>query len=360
MTKPMFEQIAANLAAADAEQLASMIAMMEEVTLSGALWEAMRDAFSRLRNVSVPGSFERPLAATKEKLGDVADRANEQLERHQTIGRLVDATRRKSREVLSRVSDEVKRAGVNEPIAAQVQRRSEMLAAEHPAALRLLLVQLVSRSFDEDRDGMPFAPDSDWYRRVFEKLAKDLDIDDADQADDDLAWAVLSAIFDDAAKAARAAVESDETIIDDVASKTLEGLERRRSDLSDEQFSQLLGHISAEELSQQSVKNAVVTGAIFTGTYAAAASAGFGVFLATTTAIHAVFTGLLGLTLPFAAYTGATSFVAFLINPFVGLSIGLLTIGVLGDRRRKELARRLAGVALMQLSLSGGPSATET
>lgn len=67
---------------------------------------------------------------------------------------------------------------------------------------------------------------------------------------------------------------------------------------------------------------------------------GFGAYLALTTIMHALFTTILGMTLPFAAYTTATSILSFLTGP-VGIAISL-SIGALGyvfSKRKMERAQ---------------------
>ena len=62
---------------------------------------------------------------------------------------------------------------------------------------------------------------------------------------------------------------------------------------------------------------------------------GFGAYLALTTIMHAVFTSLLGITLPFAAYTGATSALAFLSGPVgIVLSLGVAGLGYFWGQHR--------------------------
>jgi uncharacterized protein YaaW (UPF0174 family) len=72
---------------------------------------------------------------------------------------------------------------------------------------------------------------------------------------------------------------------------------------------------------------------------------GFGAYLMLTTVLHAVFTTMLGITLPFAFYTGATSLLSFLTGPFGWL----LAVGFGGVQLRKgtkEINRNLLAMMI--------------
>ncbi len=86
--------------------------------------------------------------------------------------------------------------------------------------------------------------------------------------------------------------------------------------------------LNLQTLSASSLRSAVVTTGLPLAGIAAVQAGGFGAYLALTTVMHAVFTSIFGIILPFAAYTGATSAMSFLTGPF-GVMISV-SIGVLG------------------------------
>jgi hypothetical protein len=76
---------------------------------------------------------------------------------------------------------------------------------------------------------------------------------------------------------------------------------------------------------------------------------GFGAYLALTTVMHAVFTTMLGVTLPFAFYTGATSFLSVLLGP-VGIGLSLLTLGVGGFWAHRKIRGEIAALVVFSLA----------
>jgi hypothetical protein len=80
-------------------------------------------------------------------------------------------------------------------------------------------------------------------------------------------------------------------------------------------------------LSASALRSIFLNSGIPLASIAALQAGGFGAYLALTTVMHAVFTSMLGITLPFAAYTTATSALSILTGPagvLLSLSIGLL------------------------------------
>jgi hypothetical protein len=95
--------------------------------------------------------------------------------------------------------------------------------------------------------------------------------------------------------------------------------------------------MNLETLSASSLRNAFLNSGLPIAGIAALQAGGFGTYLVLTTIMHAVFTSMLGITLPFAAYTTATSALAFLTGPvgvMLSLSIGLL--GYFWGRKKIE------------------------
>lgn len=96
-----------------------------------------------------------------------------------------------------------------------------------------------------------------------------------------------------------------------------------------------LEHLSAKSLRETIMKTGVPIAGI-----ASVQTAGFGAYLALTTVMHAVFTSMLGITLPFAAYTTATSTLSLLTGPAgITISLGVGFLGYFWGRRKIERAQ---------------------
>ena len=86
--------------------------------------------------------------------------------------------------------------------------------------------------------------------------------------------------------------------------------------------------LNLQTLSASSLRSVFMKSGVPIAGIAALQVGGFGSYLALTTIMHAVFTSMLGITLPFAAYTTATSALSLATGP-VGVMLSL-SVGVLG------------------------------
>ena len=90
-------------------------------------------------------------------------------------------------------------------------------------------------------------------------------------------------------------------------------LDEEISQLNFEERRELQNALRVKDLTGKTIRNTVIRAglpALVLGT-----TSGLGIFVATTTIMHAVFTTTLGITLPFVAYTGAMSFLSVLTGP---------------------------------------------
>lgn len=82
---------------------------------------------------------------------------------------------------------------------------------------------------------------------------------------------------------------------------------------------------------------------------------GFGAYLALTTIIHAVMTTFLGITVPFAVYTAATSTLSFLLGP-VGVSLMLImAVGFSGRQGQRRIDQFVMAHVVTEVYLAAGP-----
>lgn len=110
--------------------------------------------------------------------------------------------------------------------------------------------------------------------------------------------------------------------------------------LSDSERLEIQKALNLQTLSASSLRNVIIKSGIPIAGIAAVQAGGFGAYLALTTVMHAVFTSVLGITLPFAAYTTATSALSIFTGP-VGImfSLSLGAFGYFWGRRKIERAQ---------------------
>lgn len=122
------------------------------------------------------------------------------------------------------------------------------------------------------------------------------------------------------------------------------GLERQISadlqNLSPEEREKIQRDMKLDELSGEALTTALIAAGGPFASIGALSAAGFGAYLALTTIIHAVATTLLGITLPFAAYTTATSALSLLTGP-IGWALVPLVIIIRWRSSERKLSRTL-------------------
>jgi hypothetical protein len=108
--------------------------------------------------------------------------------------------------------------------------------------------------------------------------------------------------------------------------------------LPHEQREAIQRDLKLDRLSGESLTAALLATGGPLASMAALSAAGFGAYLALTTIIHAVATTVLGITLPFALYTSATSALSLLTGP-VGWGLAGLTLIVTWHYTERKLSR---------------------
>lgn len=95
--------------------------------------------------------------------------------------------------------------------------------------------------------------------------------------------------------------------------------------------------LNLQALSASSLRSVFLKSGVPIAGIAALQAGGFGTYLALTTVMHAVFTSMLGITLPFAAYTTATGALSVMTGPIgVMFSLSLGVLGYFWGRRKIE------------------------
>ena len=130
--------------------------------------------------------------------------------------------------------------------------------------------------------------------------------------------------------------------------------------LTSEEKEQLLkvlkekGLVSKEisSLQGRALLETILTAGSGAGVLLGLGSAGFGVYLALTKTIHLIFTQLLGITLPFVVYTGATRALALLLGPVGWIILAILTAIPFIKHSRKKKTALLATVFVPTIYLA--------
>jgi hypothetical protein len=126
--------------------------------------------------------------------------------------------------------------------------------------------------------------------------------------------------------------------------------------LPHEQREAILRDLRLDTLSGEAVTKALLASGGPLASMAALSAAGFGAYVALTTIIHAVATTLLGITLPFAVYTTATSALSLLAGP-VGWLIAGATMLITWRHSETKLSRSLfAGLVTSAADILPSPS----
>ena len=102
---------------------------------------------------------------------------------------------------------------------------------------------------------------------------------------------------------------------EDEAEKTIEEINKNVETLSDKDKEELKKVLNVDKLTGKEIRSILMKAGAPTAIIATLGASGFGAFMALTTIIHAIFTTILGVTLPFAVYTGATSALSFVLGP---------------------------------------------
>lgn len=126
--------------------------------------------------------------------------------------------------------------------------------------------------------------------------------------------------------------------------RTEEELDRILKDLPEDQREALKENFDIDKLSGKAVRNIIVS----VGPAVIVGAGGFSSYIALTTLMHLVFTTMLNITLPFAVYTTATSFMSVLLGP-----VGFFAFGAFGVwksiKDNRKLSATLLSFILMQV-----------
>lgn len=123
--------------------------------------------------------------------------------------------------------------------------------------------------------------------------------------------------------------------------------------MTPQQSKELQKALQTEKLSGEIVRKAIISGGSGTTLMLAINGAGFGAYQAATTIIHAIFTTGMGVTLPFAAYTGAASFISFITGPAGWLILGGSQALMINRNKNKLIYQLMAQIVWLSVQANG-------
>lgn len=188
-----------------------------------------------------------------------------------------------------------------------------------------------------------------WMREILNQVAIALKIDPNPLTDDELLVEALNKAFS----------QFIERVQEGWKSLSIEERQRvvyswinnlNSSNLSDQEKLEVAKAIGVDELTLDAIKPAIVSTMLVSLVSIGVAGSGFGVYIAATTLMHTVMTSILGITLPFAIYSGLTTSMGLLISPVGALALGVGLLARIGSQKSKEIKKHLLTLALLQLA----------
>ncbi len=160
----------------------------------------------------------------------------------------------------------------------------------------------------------------------------------------DMARYILEKMFNDLSARFH---DHDEVTQSNIVKSIIESLES----MPEEQREKLKKELKVDELTDAAVRKAIIAGSLGTAFVAVIEVAGFSAYIFAVKALAGI-AGILGITLPFAAYTTLTSTIAVLSNPLL-LVPAWLGLGLwLNKRANRKIKNGLAPVMVTQAIVS--------
>lgn len=138
------------------------------------------------------------------------------------------------------------------------------------------------------------------------------------------------------------------------AQKTIIEIEKNLKNISERDKEKLKEVLNLQSLTGDEIRNILMKAGAPALIIGSMSASGFGAFLALTTIIHAVFTTILGITLPFAVYTSATSALSFILGPAGIAFIAGTTIWQFSKGNKKLKNEILSQLIFTSINACGG------
>lgn len=126
--------------------------------------------------------------------------------------------------------------------------------------------------------------------------------------------------------------------------KTEAAIQKELESMTEKQQDELKKALGIDNLSGTTVRKMLATAAGTTAAMVMLEVSGFGAYMALTSIIHAIFTTSIGIVLPFAAYTGATSALALLTGPVGWIALAGVEAVMLNRSKNKLIYELMAQI----------------
>lgn len=126
--------------------------------------------------------------------------------------------------------------------------------------------------------------------------------------------------------------------------KTENEIQKEIESMSKKQQEELKKALGIDDLTRATVRKMLATAAGTTAAIVMLEVSGFGAYMALKTIIYAIFTIMLGITVPFAAYTGAITPLAFFIGPVGWIALAGVEAFVLNKSKNKLIYELMAQI----------------
>ncbi len=212
--------------------------------------------------------------------------------------------------------------------AERITARSQHWKGHSKSAIDQALFSLVSKRLGIERNNVAFMSS-----RIIEEAAAGYAVSE-DLLPSQQALAIAKKYMEDCQEGLREKLRSQSA---EQVQETERILKETLARLTANEKLEIQKALELDTLSASSVRDVVLKSGIPFAGIAAVQAGGFGGYLALTTVMHAVFTSMLGITLPFAAYTTATSALSVLTGPFgIMFSLSLGMFGYFWGKRKIE------------------------
>ena len=167
----------------------------------------------------------------------------------------------------------------------------------------------------------------------------------------EMASHVLRKMFEDLSK--RFDEQDSET-----QKKIVEAIMQGIKTMPEDQRDRLRKELNVDELTNEAVRKAIITGSLGTAFAVVIEVSGFSAYIFAVKLLAGI-TGLIGITLPFAAYTALTSMMAFLSNPLLLGPAFLISGWLLTKRGNSKIKNGLAPVLVTLAIVSSALDSSE-